>query len=158
MAIGDPAFTSEELDAEFKREEEQRREYEAKLANGFFKDGGVRKVVIEHIAKEDKVSQKGNNYILHTYTLKDVETQEEEVLADRDFAFTNALGPVKKQLGTDLRLGVTVLKVTTTKKGEREYNGVKYPQWTHEIEMVDNPIGATTKPGEDKTDVGSIPF
>ncbi len=137
--IGESAFTKEELEAEFAREEASRKEYEQKLANGFFKDGGVRKVAIMNISKEEKVSQKGNPYILHSYTFQDADTSQIEEVIDRDFALTNALGPVKKQLGLDLRLGVTILKLTTIKSGEREYNGVMYPQWKHTFEVDSNP-------------------
>lgn len=136
--IGDSLFTKEELEAEFAREEAARKEYEAKLANGFFKDGGVRKVVITNVVKEEKVSSKGNNYVLHTYTFQDVDDSRIEEVVDRDFAITNALGPVKKLLGVNLKVGVTVLKLSTVKKGEKEWNGVNYPIWSHVIELESN--------------------
>jgi hypothetical protein len=141
--IGDSLFTKEELEAELNREETARKEYEAKLQNGFFKDGGVRKVVITNVVKEDKVSQKGNNYVLHTYTFQDVDTSQIEEVIDRDFSVTNALGPVKKSLGVNLKIGVTVLKLSTVKKGEREWNGVNFPVWAHQIELESNPAPTT---------------
>lgn len=139
MSIGQSAFSQEELDADLAREEAQRKEYEQKLTQGFFKDGGVRKVVITNISKEDKVSQKGNNYVLHTYMLQDVESSQTEEVIDRNFAVTNALGPVKKELGVNLRLGTTVLKIVTTKTGEQTWNGLNYPIWKHAFEVESNP-------------------
>lgn len=162
MATGDPMFSPEELAADEAREEAAKQEYAKKLAQGFFKDGGVRNIVIENVEKEEKTSKAGNQYTLHTFTLKDADTSEEETLVDRDFQFVNALAPIKKQLGTDLRLGVTVLKLTTIKKGEREWNGVNYPVYAHSLELVSNPIdklgnGVATKNAEKHED-GAIPF
>jgi len=160
MGYGEPAFSSAEIEADLKREEEQRRELEHKLQHGFFQDGKTRNIVITDISKEEKISQKNNPYTLHTYMLKDVDTNEEEQVVDRDFAVTQALGPVKKQLGTDLRLGVTVLSIATVKSGEREWNGIHYPKYAHVIELVSNPIDklVAAKNGEEAVAVGSIPF
>ena len=141
-------FTAEELAAEAVREEERKKEYEEKLNNAFFKDGGERNLVINRIDKEDKVSQKGNNYVLHTYYLTDSDTAQEEMLIDRNFAFTNAMGPIKKELGVTLRLGTTVLKCVTTKSGEREWNGVKYPEFSHTLAVVSNPEPNLVKVGD----------
>lgn len=138
---GESMFSAEELAAESMREAEQKKEYEKKLAGGFFQDGQTRKVVILDVSKEDKISQKGNAYVLHSYIFEDTTTGERESVVDRNFALTNALGPVKKELGIDLRLGTTVLELTTTRAGEREYNGVNYPVWEHKFKVLsDNPF------------------
>lgn len=160
MPIGDSIFTADELEADRKREEESKKEHAEKMANGFFKNGGVRNIIIVHIGREEKISQKGNNYVLHTYSLEDVDTKQEEVLVDRDFAFTNALSPIKKALGLELRLGMTVLKLTTTLKGTREFNGIEYPQWSHTLEMVANPHPQmpTGSAKDDNPKIEEVPF
>lgn len=146
METGSSLWTADELAAEMEREAQQKKEYEAKLAAGFFQDGNTRKVVITDIKKEDKVSQKGNNYVLHTYLLEDVTTMEREEVVDRNFALTNALSPVKKELGLDFRCGTTVLSLTTHKDGEREWQGVNYPVWRHEVSVDSNPgVAAKTE-------------
>lgn len=139
MPIGDSAFSAEELAADLAREEAQRKEYEQKLTQGFFKDGNTRKVVITNISKEEKVSKAGNAYVLHTYSFQDADDSTTEDVIDRDFTITNALGPVKKELGVNLRLGLTVLRMTTVKKGDKPWNGVNYPIWSHTFEVESNP-------------------
>ncbi len=136
--FGKSMFTEEEIAAEKKADEDRKAKYEAELAQGFWQDGKTRKLTITDIIKEDKVSQKGNAYVLHSYTFADVDTSESEVLVDRNFAFTNAFGDIKKELGTALKFGTTVFSVACNKDGEREYNGINYPVWSYEVKATDS--------------------
>lgn len=158
--FGKPVWTQEELDAEKAREEEQRKAYEEKLANGFYQHGISRRIVLDNIEKEEKISQKGNKYVLHHYWLRDVETDQRELLVDRNFAFTNAMKPVKDELGVNLRLGVTVLEMLCEKDGEREYNGVNYPIWKFTLSVFSNAdvVRPEKEAAKDDVDVSSIPF
>jgi hypothetical protein len=140
--FGKSMFTEEEIAKEKQEAEERKAKYEAELAQGFWQDGKVRNLVITGIDKEDKISQKGNNYVLHTYHFTDTDTSETETLVDRNFAFTNAFQDVKREAGTSLRYGVTVFSVKCVKDGEREWNGMNYPIWAYEVVNLGNPAGA----------------
>lgn len=131
-------FTAEELAEEKRQSDERKAKYEAELAQGFWQDGKVRNLTINGIDKEEKVSQKGNVYVLHTYYFTDVDTGEAEKLVDRNFAFTNAFQPIKEEAGSTLKFEVTVFSVKCIKAGEREYNGVNYPVWKYEIANLGN--------------------
>ena len=108
---GKSAFSAEELAAEAAAEQKRKDEFEAKMNNGFFQDGLIRKVVFDNIEKEAKTSKAGNPYTLHTYLIRDLETGQKELHVDRNFAMTNAFDPIKKQLGTEFRYGLTVMEL-----------------------------------------------
>jgi len=146
--FGTPLFTKEEIDQSFADGIKRKEDYAKKLEAGFFRDGLVRKITINGIDKEERVSQKGNKYVLHTYYLADLDSGETEKLVDYNFAFTNAFEPVKTQHGTTLRAGVTVYGLVISKSGEREYAGVNYPVWGFEVSLLDNPAAPKTSEGE----------
>ena len=127
-------FSDEEA-AQIKVEEEQAKlRAQEKANNGFFKDGATRVVVIDGIIKEQKESQRtGKPYTLSTYQVRDVSTGETYQLIDRNFAFSNAFGPIKRDYATVLTHGSSQLSVRASKVSEREYKGVTYPEFAYEM-------------------------
>ena len=168
MPYGKPAFSQDELDAEAAEEAKRKQEFQDKLENGFFKDGENRPVFIDEILKEDKVGKiSGKPYVDHAYYVRDADTETKEIvdMKNHGFAFTSALAPVKKELGTKFLLGVTKLNVFTKKTGEREYNGFVSPVFEFTITVLSNEAteDGARKAAEATMDeagvyVASIPF
>lgn len=162
--FGQSAFTQEELDNEAAEEAKRKAEQQAKLEAGFFVHGENRPVYLDNIVKEEKIAQSGKPYTARTYWLRDADTGQKELVDTKNhgFAFRNALEPVKKELGTSLRLGITKLNVFTEKTGEREYNGFQYPIYKFTITVLENddkkavPPPIEADPNEIK--VEDIPF
>lgn len=160
---GKSAFTAEELAAEEAAEQKRKEEFERKMNEGFFQDGITRKVVFDSIEKEEKVSKRTNNpYVLHTYLVRDTETGQAELHADRNFAMTNAFAGIKKQLGVNFRYGLTVMEMTVTKTGEREFNGFTYPEWGFEFALVgdvgEKPKAPAVDPLDEPVRSEDVPF
>ena len=167
--FGKSAFTPEELDTEAQEEAKRKREYEEKINNGFFQDGISRRIVLDNIIKEDAVGKtSGKPYTKHTYFLRDVETGQTEIcdIRNHSFAFTDALKPVKKELGAELRLGVTVLELMAQKTGGRTFGDFTYPEFEFSLSVYSNdPKAAATMrqaepplPNETQIDTKDIPF
>lgn len=146
--FGASLFSKEEIDQSLADGIRRKEEYAKKLEAGFFRDGLTRKITINGIDKEERTSQKGNKYVLHTYYLADLDSGETEKLVDFNFAFTNAFEPVKTEHGTTLRAGVTSYRLVISKSGERENAGVSYPVWGFEISLLDNPAAPKAPAGE----------
>lgn len=168
--FGKSAFTAEELEAEMQEEAKRKAEHQAKLEKGFFADGISRRIVLDDIQKIPQIGkQSGKPWTEHIYSLRDAETGQVETcdVRNHSFAFTDAMKPIKQQLGTELRLGVTVLEMMTTKTGEREFNGFTYPEFSFELTVYSNDpkAAATMKQAEppvtaSKNEVAasSVPF
>ncbi len=145
--FGKSAFSDEELEADRKEKERRKAEHQAKLENGFFADGISRRVVIDNIIKEDAIGKtSGKPYVKHTYFLRDVETGQTEVcdMKNHMFAFRNALEPIKEELGSELRLGVTVLEMMTQKTGERTFGDFTYPEFEFSLTVYSNDAKAAS--------------
>lgn len=133
---GRPAWTDEEIKKEIEENEARRIEREK---NAIIGDGNEEIVVLEDIEKEQKTSQAGNTYTLHTYHLATVDGKKKESFKDFTFAMTRAFEPVRLELGESLRLGVTVLRLKTSKIGDKTSNGKTYPVWSFSFEVEENP-------------------
>lgn len=163
--FGKSMFTAEQLEQEKQEEEQRKREFEEKLRNGFFQHGVSRRVVIDNFTEEDAVGKdSGKAYKKPTYWLRDVETGQTELVDVRNhaFAFRNGMHDVKHELGTALKLGVTVLEVLTEADGEREFNGIKSPIWKFTVSLHSQdgkaPAPKPVDPLDAPIDPSSVPF
>lgn len=93
---------------------------------GFFQDGIVKKVRI--MAKEIVPNKSGEGSHA-VFTLAEVSTGKEHKMTN--FDFQDEVRP----LNDKIELGVTVLEVTPIKKGEREYKGKMYDDFTFDVKI-----------------------
>lgn len=159
--FGKPMFSQEELDEEKKEEEERKRKLEEKLRNGFFQHGISRRIVIENFTETNEIGKtSGKPWKKPTYWLRDVETGQTEVvdMQNAAFEFRNGFHDIKHELGTSLRLGVTVFEMMVEENGEKEFNGIKSPIWKFSFTLVSNEAGAAKAPEDKPVDTSGIPF
>ena len=148
-------FSQEEVEAEKVAQAEAEKRREEKQ---FFKIGESRVVVIDKIVGTPKVSQAGKDYTLQTYYFCDTTDFRQFALEDKNFAFTRAFGPVKREHGTGLEFGQSLFQVMARQEGEREYKGRMYPVIAYDVAYVgEAPKGSIPAVGEDVA-VDEIPF